>query len=268
MTYRMRPQLTASGALLLALLAGCGERIDTPRPAPPTPKAEAAESTVAAAAPVAAAPEQPSTQPGSTAAAGSSRPGPRMGGAAARDDTGIATAIRDVQITARVTAGLSVDKRLSASPIQVATEAGVVKLQGRAPSEEARARAVEIASHVDGVDRVSNQLEVREATTGERPVDAVVGTGPISSQSVPSAPTTAVPGSSASDIEITMKVSTGMSVDRELASGRVEVNTRGGVVTLSGTAPNDRARQRAEQIARHVERVEGVKNELKVIRPG
>jgi hyperosmotically inducible protein len=67
----------------------------------------------------------------------------------------------DAGITAKVNTGLSADKDLSASKIDVDTKNGVVTLSGPAPSAQAKARATEIARNVKGVSSVNNQLTVR-----------------------------------------------------------------------------------------------------------
>ncbi|HSV35928.1 MAG TPA: BON domain-containing protein [Ramlibacter sp.] len=76
-------------------------------------------------------------------------------GAAAADK------IDDASITAKVNAGLSTDKDLSAIRIDVDTQSGVVTLSGPAPSATAKERASEIARAVKGVTSVNNQLTVK-----------------------------------------------------------------------------------------------------------
>lgn len=57
-------------------------------------------------------------------------------------------------ITARVTALLAADAEISVRELDVDTEQGVVKLVGSVATESARARAIEIAAGVKGVQRV------------------------------------------------------------------------------------------------------------------
>ena len=66
----------------------------------------------------------------------------------------------DAAITATVKAGLARDSQLSALKIDVDTNAGAVRLQGPAPSLEAKTRATDIAKAVSGVSSVDNQLMV------------------------------------------------------------------------------------------------------------
>jgi hyperosmotically inducible protein len=70
-------------------------------------------------------------------------------------------AIKDAAITAAVNAKLAADKSLSPMQINVDTSNGLVKLEGEAPTGEARNRASALAASVDGVLSVDNRLVVR-----------------------------------------------------------------------------------------------------------
>jgi len=69
-------------------------------------------------------------------------------------------AVNDATITASVNAKLASDKELSALRINVDTVDGRVALRGTAPTPAARDKATQIASTVDGVRSVENQLVV------------------------------------------------------------------------------------------------------------
>ncbi|MEO6279018.1 BON domain-containing protein [Roseateles sp.] len=66
----------------------------------------------------------------------------------------------DVTITAKVNAALVADDKLKATQINVDTQAGQVTLTGQAPDAQSRERATILASAVDGVKHVNNQLVV------------------------------------------------------------------------------------------------------------
>jgi osmotically-inducible protein OsmY len=68
--------------------------------------------------------------------------------------------VNDATITASVNAKLASDKELSALRINVDTVDGRVALRGTAPTPAARDKATQIASSVDGVRSVENQLVV------------------------------------------------------------------------------------------------------------
>lgn len=70
----------------------------------------------------------------------------------------------------------------------------------------------------------------------------------------------------ASDSAITAKIKSKYLVEKNFRSFRVSVETKGGVVLLSGFVENESTRKRAEQIAYEVSGVKAVKNAL-VVKP-
>lgn len=73
----------------------------------------------------------------------------------------VANKSRDMAITAEVNARLARDPGLSALAINVDTADGRVVLRGSAPDAAARGRATQLASAVDGVVAVNNELRVQ-----------------------------------------------------------------------------------------------------------
>ncbi len=69
--------------------------------------------------------------------------------------------VDDAAITATVSSGLAKDPDLSAIKINVDTKAGVVTLNGPAPTAVAKEKATEIAKQTKGVTSVNNQLVVK-----------------------------------------------------------------------------------------------------------
>lgn len=66
------------------------------------------------------------------------------------------------------------------------------------------------------------------------------------------------------DASITASVNAGLAKDPDLSAIRINVDTKGGVVTLAGPAPSNTARDRASEIARGVSGVQSVNNQLVV----
>jgi osmotically-inducible protein OsmY len=66
------------------------------------------------------------------------------------------------------------------------------------------------------------------------------------------------------DAAITATVATGLAKDPDLSALKIDVDTKGGVVSLSGPAPNAQAKARAEEIAKSVKGVAAVDNKLEV----
>ena len=66
------------------------------------------------------------------------------------------------------------------------------------------------------------------------------------------------------DTAITAKVKTALIGDKDVSAGDVSVETFKGVVQLSGFVDSNYERQKAEEIARAVQGVEGVENKISV----
>ena len=64
------------------------------------------------------------------------------------------------------------------------------------------------------------------------------------------------------DAGITAKVSAGLAQDPDLSAIKIDVDTRAGVVTLTGPVKTEQARERASQIAQAVPGVNSVVNNL------
>jgi len=70
--------------------------------------------------------------------------------------------VADAIITTSVHAELAKDPALSALRIDVDTDNGRVALRGTAPDQSAKERATQVASAVQGVVSVDNQMEIRQ----------------------------------------------------------------------------------------------------------
>ncbi len=101
---------------------------------------------------------------------------------------------------------------------------------------------------------------------GERKVDqagqAVREAGRDASQAVGNAVDTVA--SKSSDMAITATVNTKLAADKDLSALGINVDTTNGRVVLRGSAPDTAARTRATELARTVDGVTDVTNELNV----
>jgi osmotically-inducible protein OsmY len=70
------------------------------------------------------------------------------------------------------------------------------------------------------------------------------------------------------DVSITAAVTGELVRDRSLSALRIDVDTHAGQVALHGTAPSAQARDRATRLARRVQGVVSVNNQLMVDRKG
>jgi osmotically-inducible protein OsmY len=74
----------------------------------------------------------------------------------------------------------------------------------------------------------------------------------------------AAAGDKVDDASITAKVNAELASDKDLSAIKIDVDTKNGVVTLTGPAPSASARERATEIARNVKGVSSVNNKLTV----
>lgn len=147
--------------------------------------------------------------------------------------------VSDSAITAKVKSALLEDKSITSSDISVETSNGVVTLSGFVGSQELSTRAVQITTQVEGVESVSDKLQVKDSQ----------------SQSV---------GAYADDAVMTSTIKAKLLADDIVPSRKVKVETQAGVVQLSGEVDNNAQSARAESIAKAVDGVKSVKNDLAV----
>ena len=66
------------------------------------------------------------------------------------------------------------------------------------------------------------------------------------------------------DAGITTKINAGLAADKDLSAIRIDVDTKDGVVTLTGPVPSSTAKAPASEIAKAVKDVKSVNNQLTV----
>jgi hyperosmotically inducible protein len=157
-TNTRRPRLLAAvaAAMAVAALAACN------RPADDRTAREPAEPPIAKTERQPQGMQEDSKSPGASPSAA-----PNTGATPSTDATpteraakDVSDKVKDAAITTAVNAKLAQDKTLSAMRIDVDTVDGKVSLRGTAPDPTARQRATTLASAVDGVKSVDNQLVV------------------------------------------------------------------------------------------------------------
>ncbi|PVF33208.1 molecular chaperone OsmY [Yersinia pestis] len=145
----------------------------------------------------------------------------------------------DSAVTAKVKSALLEEKSLKSTDISVETSNGVVTLSGFLNSQAEIETAVEIAGNVEGVKSVSDKLHVKDQK----------------SQSV---------SEYAGDAATTSSVKAKLLADDIVPSRKIKVETTDGVVQLSGDVENKAQSERAESIAKAVNGVKSVKNDLNI----
>ena len=144
----------------------------------------------------------------------------------------------DSTITAKVKAALVDHESIKSTDISVKTDQKVVTLSGFVESQAQAEEAVKVAKGVEGVTSVSDKLHVRDSK--ETSVKGYAG-----------------------DTAITSEVKAKLLADDIVPSRKVKVETTDGVVQLSGTVDSQAQSERAESIAKAIDGVKSVKNDLK-----
>jgi hyperosmotically inducible periplasmic protein len=143
----------------------------------------------------------------------------------------------DAVISMRVKAALIGNDATKASQINVETHSGIVQLSGFVDSDAMRAAATSSAMRVSGVKEVQNKLMLRDAnrSTGQAVDDTVI----------------------ASRVKGELAGKTGLDTATSI---NVEVNS--GVVELSGVVSTLDQKTKAAAIARTVDGVKAVRNNI------
>jgi hyperosmotically inducible periplasmic protein len=151
------------------------------------------------------------------------------------------TQTTDAGITGMIKTKLAADDAVKASEINVDTANGVVTLTGNVDSQGARDRAVQLAKETSGVRDVKDMIAVR---SGSGEADA-----PEPNRTV---------GEHIDDAGISMRVKARLLDDPLVKGLKIDVDTRDGVVFLTGTVSGDAERNRAIELARATEGVKDV----------
>ncbi|CAJ0994775.1 Osmotically-inducible protein Y [Sodalis praecaptivus] len=143
----------------------------------------------------------------------------------------------DSAITAKVKSALVGNEAVNSNDISVETNEGVVTLSGFVANQSQAEKAISSARTVKGVKSVSDKLHVKE--TNKTSVKTY-----------------------ASDAAITSEVKAKFLADKSVLSRMIKVETTDGIVQLSGKVENATQITRAESVAKAVDGVKSVKNDL------
>lgn len=145
----------------------------------------------------------------------------------------------DSATTAKVKSALLDDKAIKSSDISVKTDSGVVTLSGFVGSQAEAEQAVAVATKVEGVKSVSDKLHTKDSK--DQSMTGYAG-----------------------DTATTTSVKAKLLADDIVPSRMVKVETTDGVVQLSGSVKDQAQSDRAESVAKTVDGVKSVKNDLKI----
>ena len=200
--------------------------------------------------------------------------GPMANAAVAQDTAATRPRPTDQQLAAEISTKIANDKTLSPDAVQVTVKDGVVTLTGVVAKDADKATA-EALARVPGVVRVDNKLKSREKATDkvEGTAGAVAGAAKTGaektvevSKKAAGATKTAVSktGENITDGWITSRIKTKFMAEETLRSSSINVDTNNHVVTLKGAVPTEDARAKALSMAKEVEGVDRVVDNLKV----
>ena len=158
----------------------------------------------------------------------------------------------DSGITSSVKSKLVADDMVKARNIDVDTRDRVVTLTGTVQSPTEENRAVEIARNTKGVADVVDRIAIVSAEPGAAPTTGL-----------DSAPAPSIRGA-VGDATITSDVKARLLADSDVSGLRIDVDTRDGVVTLSGTVANAAQKARAVDLAAKADNVVRVEDNLLV----
>jgi hyperosmotically inducible protein len=172
-----------------------------------------------------------------------------------------ACAETDTGITTAVNARLAADDEVSTYDIEVDTSDGVVTLTGEVQDPRARERVLELARNTDGVRDVVDRITVAGGATPKTGSDANL---PATEGQRGSVDPPGPQGDPTANVVLTSKVKTRLLADRTIPGLKIDVDTRDGVVTLTGTVASETEKTKALRIARETEGVQKVVDELKI----
>ena len=152
--------------------------------------------------------------------------------------TSVGTEIDDSIVTTKVKSALLADPDVKGFDLKIETRKGEVMLSGFVDNQVQADRAIQVAKSVEGVKAVSNKMSLKEGavTVGNKVDDGI----------------------------ITAKVKSALLSDPDIKSLDIAVVTRNGEVQLSGFVDNQTRINQAIEIARAVDGVKSVTNEMSV----
>ena len=145
--------------------------------------------------------------------------------------------IDDSLLTGKVKAALIEDPVTKAGDINVETYRGVVQLGGFVDSADQKSRATTVAKGVTGVKEVRNDLRVSSPQSAGQAVD---------------------------DGTITASVKTKLVGDTRTDAHQINVETQKGVVQLTGFVDSAEMKAKAAEVAKSVDGVVSVRNDLEI----
>jgi hyperosmotically inducible protein len=151
----------------------------------------------------------------------------------------------DARITSSIQSKYFMDERIKGRHIGVATDGGIVTLNGEVGDETERAEALLLARTTEGVKRVEDSLTV---TAGQQSA----------------ATSTAAAPAAVGDEALTARIRSQLSSDARIKGAPLDVSAKNGVVLLQGTVTTNAAKRRALTLARGTDGVTQVVDRIRI----
>ena len=161
------------------------------------------------------------------------------------------SAIKDAWLDGKLETALLFNEHVNSFTIDTKVESGVAYLSGTVESEIDKELAGEIAKSIDGVTDVKNELTIDKARAAAQKAKQLDGTDRSFKMAV-------------TDATQTAKVKTKLLASGNTDGLKIDVDTRNGIVTLSGEVDSDEERDLAEKIASNTDGTRSVVNQLTV----
>jgi len=163
----------------------------------------------------------------------------------------------DTRITMSIQSKYFMDDRIKARHIVVATNAGVVTLNGEIADETERAEALLLARTTEGVKRVEDNLTFSQASAR---------TSTAATQATPAAAAAGNSTAAAPDTDTALadRITSQLTSDSQMKNAPIEVTAKSGVVTLQGTAPTRAVKEHALTAVSGIDGVSQVVDRIEV----
>lgn len=170
----------------------------------------------------------------------------------------------DDKIAETIKQNFKADEKLSGADIDVDVDHGVVTLKGKTLGTAEANRAVAIAKAVPGVVRVDSKLEIDTTITNKDIKETVErNEEAVKEQREKNEPNRSL-GTVIDDATITAAVKIKFAKDDLVRAYKIDVDTKDGMVTLTGTVKSEAEAKRAIALAESEEGVKRVSSVLQV----
>lgn len=151
----------------------------------------------------------------------------------------------DKWIIRKLTLSLLFHRNVNASKTAIEVKDGIVTLKGEAANVAQKELTTEYAKDIEGVKEVKNEMTVASTPVMAERTD----------------------GEKMDDASITAQVKGALLIHRSTSSVKTKIETRNGVVTLTGIANNDSEKSLVTKLVTDIKGVNSVNNEMTVNEP-